>query len=236
MEVDDPRFTAIKLLRVLRKYYTYRELEELFGIPAPSIWKYISGKILPTVEKAKQMLNIIVEKKIIADLLGRLIRIVDGGIIDLNDIIYDVGVMKLVGLEAYYYFREEKPTIILSIEVDGIPVALSVAEYFNAKVVIVKKRPEASLREYLEYSLMSRDLPVITKLYVPKDPFTGKDRVLIVDDLLRTGRTCRALVEIVKNTKSKLVGIFSVVAVGDEWVPIIEETGLKVHVAYWYKR
>ncbi len=236
VEADDPRFIAIKLLRVLRKYYTYRELEEFFGIPAPSIWKYISGKILPTIEKARRILNIIIEKKIVTDLLGKLIKIVDGGIIDLNDIIYDIGVMKLVGLEAYYYFREEEPTIILSIEVDGIPVALSVAEYFNAKTVIVKKRPEASLREYLEYNLMSRDLPVITKLYVPKDPFTRKDRVLIVDDLLRTGRTCRALVEMVKNTKSELAGIFSVVAVGSDWVPIIEGIGLKVHIAYWYKR
>ncbi len=235
MEVDDPRFIAIKLLRILRKHYTYRELEEFFSIPAPSIWKYISGKILPTIEKAKQILNIIVEKNIVANLLGKLIRIVDGGVIDLNDIIYDVGVMKLVGLEAYHYFREEKPTIILSVEVDGIPVAISVADYFDAKVVIVKKRPEASLREYLEYGLMSRDLPVITKLYAPKDPFTKRDRVLIVDDLLRTGRTCRALVEMVRSTDSRLVGIFSVVAVGNRWVPIIEETRLRVHVAYWYR-
>ncbi len=233
MEADDVRFIAVRILRILREYYTYRELEEYFNIPAPSIWKYISGKILPTVEKARQILDTVIEKKITQDLLGKLVKIVDGGIVDLNDVIYNVGVMKVIGLEAYHYFKEESPSIIVSIEVDGIPVALSVAEYFNARVVIVKKRPEASLREYIEYSLISRDLPVITKLYAPKEPFTSKDRVLVVDDLLRTGRTCRALIEMVKNTKSRLVGVFSVVAVGDKWVPVVEETGLKVHIAYW---
>ncbi len=235
METDDARFIAVRVLRILREYYTYRELEEYFHIPAPSIWKYISGKILPTVEKAKQIINTVIEKRIVQDLLKKLVKRVDGGIIDLNDIIYNVGVMKIIGLEAYYYFREEDPSIIVSIEVDGIPVALSVAEYFNAKIVIVKKRPEASLRKYIEYSLISRDLPVITKLYAPREPFTSKDKVLIVDDLLRTGRTCRALIEMVKNTKSKPVGVFSVIAVGNKWVPIIEETGLKVHVAYWIR-
>lgn len=233
MGVDDTRFIAVRTLRVLREYFTYRELEEYFHISAPSIWKYISGKILPTVEKAKQIIDTIIEEKITQELLKKLVKKVDGGIIDLNDAIYNVGVIKVIGLEAYYHFREEKPSIIVSIEVDGIPVALSVAEYFNAKIVIVKKRPEASLRKYIEYSIISRDLPAITKLYAPIEPFTSKDKVLIVDDLLRTGRTCRALVEMVRNTKSRLVGIFSVVAVGDKWVPILEETKLKIHVAYW---
>ncbi len=235
MGIDDVRFIAVRVLRVLREHYTYRELEEYFGIPAPSIWKYISGKILPTVEKARQIIDIVIEKRILQDLLRKLVKTVDGGIIDLNDVLYNIGVMKLVGLEAYHYFREEDPSIIVSIEVDGIPVALNVAEYFNAKIVIVKKRPEASLREYIEHSLISRDLPVITKLYAPREPFTTKDRVLIVDDLLRTGRTCRALIDMIKNTKSKLVGVFSVVAVGEKWVSTIEETGLKIHVAYWMR-
>ncbi len=236
MEAEDPRFIAVKLLRVLRKHYTYRELEEYFNIPAPSIWKYITGKVLPTPEKAREILDTIVAKKMVSQLIKRLIKTVDGGIIDLSDIIYDVGILKLIGLEAYYYFAEQKPSIIVSIEVDGIPVALSVAEYFNAKIVIVKKRPEASLREYIEYSFISRDLPVITKLYAPREPFTRRDRVLIVDDLLRTGRTCRALIEMVKNTPSKPIGVFSILAVGNGWVPVLEETGLKVHIVYWYKQ
>ncbi len=54
-------------------------------------------------------------------------------------------------------------------------------------------------------------------LFVPKNAFKRRDSVLIVDDMIKTGETQAALVNLVQKAKAEVSGIFSLIAVGDEW-------------------
>lgn len=227
----DERYLVIELLRALKKYLTYSELEEYLGIPGPGIWRYVNAKIIPTTEKAREMLSKIIEHKLTSRIIKNKLRIVEGGVLNTYNIIYDPSILKLLGYEAYTFFKDHNPSLVMSIEVDGIPLALSIAEYFDAKVLIVKKRREAGFKGYIEYAMVSRDLPVITTLYAPKELISKDDRVLIVDDLLRTGRTCKALIEIAKQAKTEVVGVFAAIAVGYEWTKLIKDT--RIHIVHY---
>jgi adenine/guanine phosphoribosyltransferase-like PRPP-binding protein len=54
-------------------------------------------------------------------------------------------------------------------------------------------------------------------LYVPKAAIKKKDSVLIIDDVVRTGETVQALVDLVRNQRADIAGIYVLVTVGDEW-------------------
>ena len=54
-------------------------------------------------------------------------------------------------------------------------------------------------------------------LYVPKTAIKKKDSVLIIDDVVRTGETVQALVDLVRNQRADIAGIYVLVTVGDDW-------------------
>jgi len=65
---------------------------------------------------------------------------------------------------------------------------------------------------------------------VPKTSLGKGSRVLIVDDLLRSGRTLRALVNIVRQARAEVAGIFSLVAVGNEWKEVVKDLDVRIVV------
>ena len=54
-------------------------------------------------------------------------------------------------------------------------------------------------------------------LYIPRYSFSKKDNVLVVDDVVRSGETQRALINLVKKAGAKVIGLFILVAIGDAW-------------------
>ena len=54
-------------------------------------------------------------------------------------------------------------------------------------------------------------------LYIPKDAFKRRDSVLIVDDMIKTGETQAALVNLVRRARAEVSGIYSLISVGDDW-------------------
>ena len=39
MEVEESSYVAVKLLCSLKEVYTFKELEELLGVPAQALWR-----------------------------------------------------------------------------------------------------------------------------------------------------------------------------------------------------
>ena len=74
-----------------------------------------------------------------------------------------------------------------------------------------------STADFHEEDFSHRTTGVIRTLYIPKNEITAKDRILIVDDIIRSGVTQSALVKLVKKTGSVLIGIFSIVSIGNSW-------------------
>jgi adenine phosphoribosyltransferase len=52
---------------------------------------------------------------------------------------------------------------------------------------------------------------------VSRDALRKRDSVLIVDDMIKTGDTQAALVNIVHKAKAEVSGVYSLIAVGDAW-------------------
>jgi len=113
----------------------------------------------------------------------------------------------------------------LSAAVDGIPLATMVANALGVNLVIAKRGKEVGVKAFLEETYALRDSGVTMTLYIPKDAIKKRDSVLIVDDMIKTGETQAALVNLVRKAKAEISGVFSLIAVGDEWKKKLKLSG-----------
>lgn len=125
----------------------------------------------------------------------------------------DADLMEMAGEEIARRFSAAKPTRILTAEVSGIiPAVMAGKAMGNIPVVYARKRKPITMRE----PVFVESAPSHTKgeqvlLMVSPEFLTPRDRVLIVDDFLATGRTIDALARIVLAAGATLVGIATIV-------------------------
>lgn len=230
--MDDVRRYAVDALRVLRKVLKYKELEKITGLSTPALWRYVNMKVLPTKERAKELLDRLLDEEIIKRIIRNHIEIIDNSVVNMSNIIYNVDFLRIFALVAYKVFRNLEPTAIATVEVDGIPLAVAVSEIFDAKLVVAKRRLDVGVTNYYEVSYMLMDPPSITNLYIPSNILSRDDRVLIVDDLLRSGRTSQALIRLIRKAKATPVGLYTIVAFGDRWYSVLGSEINNIYVNY----
>ncbi len=206
----------IEMLRELKRHYTYKELSIITGISIPVLNRYIKGRVLPRderVEFLERKLNLHLHVK---ELVRKNVRLVYSRYVEDINLTGNVPLLKIVSKVVHKFFGNTPVTKVLTAAVDGIPLATVIAYELSVPVVIAKSRKEIGIRKYYEASYYTEDATLVT-LYVPQQMLKPSDNVLIVDDLIRTARTLVALIEITEKAKANLVGIFSLIAVGDLW-------------------
>jgi adenine phosphoribosyltransferase len=127
-------------------------------------------------------------------------------------------------------FADERIDLVVGIESRGFILGSAVADRLGAGFVPVRKlgklpAPCISASYALEYGTDS--------LEVHRDAISAGQRVLIVDDLLATGGTAAAAVQLVKQLKGALAGLaFLIELVGLDGRSKLE--GEQVHVVLSY--
>jgi len=208
------------LLRLYKELMKYRELSELIKIPPPAIWRYITLKIVPSYERAESLIKVLTSKEVVADLLGRYLKFKDGAV-DVSGVLSNVPLLKIFAYVAYFSFDEVDT--VLTVELDGVPIATLVADLFKSKLAIARKGIPFTSDAVYEVEYVSRDPPSIVRLYIPSSGLRKREKVLIVDDIIRSGRTTAAMLKLIKNVGATLVGVFSPIAVGGNWREALKE-------------
>ena len=101
-------------------------------------------------------------------------------------------------------FRERRPQMLAAIESRGFPFGAAMALELDCGLALMRKPgrlPAATERAHydLEYGSDS--------LEIHRDALRPDQRVLVVDDLLATGGTARAAVEIVRRLDAEVLGV-----------------------------
>ncbi|WP_265658065.1 adenine phosphoribosyltransferase [Francisella philomiragia] len=105
-----------------------------------------------------------------------------------------------------------KPTVIAGTESRGFIFGVALAEVLDLGFVPVRKPGKLPRETYkvsyqLEYGSDS--------LEIHKDAFKPTDKVLVVDDLLATGGTAKATVQLIEKTQASVAGLIFVIELGD---------------------
>ncbi len=221
------RLMTIELLRTAKykRNITYRELASKTGLPVTVLSRYAKGHVLPNTARAKQLWKILTKLVGLETELRSRIKFEEDGYFDNTEIIGDFNILQQAANHALANFAGKRVTKVFTAAVDGIPLGTMVANALGVNLTIAKRNKEVGVKAFLEETFVLKGSGVTMTLYVPRDAIKKRDSVLIVDDMIKTGETQAALVNLVRKTKAEISGVFSLIAVGDEWKRILKVSG-----------
>ena len=214
VEKTTVQLAAVSVLRTLKQRRTYDELATFTGLPAGDLNRYVNGHVLPGPERALALVGEI-GYGALADELRERIRIDEDGYVDNSDVVFDQPFLDLVAPVAVERFGFERPDVVLTAATDGITTAAAIARYVDARAAYAKKTKETAVEEFIE-ARQRLEAGIELTYYLPAAAVKSGDRVLVVDDLIRSGETQELLLDIADRSGASVTGVFALIAVGDE--------------------
>jgi purine operon repressor len=208
---------TIDLLKTAKKRLTYRELSSKTNLPVTVLSRYVKGHVLPSSNRSKRIWKTLEALAGLEDEIRRRIKFDEFGYFDNTSIVYDASLLQQAVLHAFSRFAGRRITKILTAAVDGIPLSILISNALGVELVVAKKTKEAGIRDFIEETFIPGSSDIVMSLYIPRGAIKKGDSVLIVDDILKTGETQRALINLVTKSRADVAGIFTLISVGDGW-------------------
>ncbi|HDJ22030.1 MAG TPA: helix-turn-helix domain-containing protein [Candidatus Bathyarchaeota archaeon] len=218
------RMMVTDLLKIASENYKYKELSEILGLSPPILSRYMRGHVLPSYQRAQELYEKLREITNIKEALKKQITFDNEGFFNNAPLTSEITWLKIMSNYAMEKFAGRRVTKVLTAAVDGIPCSTLVANLLGVDLVIAKESKEVGVSEFIEESFVLKGSAIKKTLYVPKSSLKKKDSVLIIDDVVRSGETVKALVNLVTNQRADVAGIYVMVTVGDEWKEYLEDT------------
>jgi len=206
------RLSSIEILRLIKENKSYEELSSLLGLSAPILSRYINGHVLPSLERSKKIIEAFKEQ--LTGLIKGRIKFEDERIFDHSAVLYNPSLLDKIGKLAFHEFSSMKVDKVLTVEADGIPLAVQVSREFDVNFVVAKNRKEMGIRDFIEVKRVFSS-GAYSYLFIPKGSIEQNERILIVDDAVRTGFTLETLLELCKKCGAEPIGIFAIICFED---------------------
>lgn len=210
------RVSSIELLATLKKNYSYRELSSVLGLSAPILSRYVRGHVLPNAARSEKFIATFREK-LLRKMVNDEVKVGPDGSYDLSAVVSNVGLLRQIAKVVYSQFSFVPVQKVLTMEVDGIPLATEVAGEFNAGLAVARSEKDIGVEEFYEQKVVYSP-STVKYLYLPKAAIRKGDHIMIVDDMVRSGTTVEALASIAERARAKAVGVFAIASV-DQSIP-----------------
>lgn len=225
-EDKESSYVAVRLLGGLKEVFTFKELEELLGVPAQVLWRYTSHVQFPEKGTAKKLLDAIQERK----LLERAVReIVLGpqGVVAEWKLLFNPRFLNIVGYFAWKHFGEDEIDLVLAPSERDSALAAVIADWLNADSCATSERAWVNWGKLISSSYHSSERGEIVYLHLPKDAIEKGAKVLVAKGVTRDFESLPAIASIVEQAKGELAGAIAVIAIGEKWVENAAKAGVK---------
>ena len=158
----------------------------------------------PTVseKKAREFLSQI------AKTLSEKERLLPGGFLYTSDITSDPETTEMLGRIFAMRFADLNPSLVLTMETKGIPIALMTARALNVPLVVARRDSKAYEGSAVKISYMSGgDSGRIETMALSRRAVKEGQRALIIDDFMKGGGTLQGMVDMMAEFQATVVGI-----------------------------
>ncbi|AAG20257.1 MULTISPECIES: phosphoribosyltransferase family protein [Halobacterium] len=207
---------AVDVLRTLKETRTYDELSADTGLPAGDLNRYVNGHVLPSADRAREVVQNAGADLLQAELAAR-VHVDDDGYVDNSGIVFDQSFLELVAPVAAETFDFDAPDVVLTAATDGITLAAALAGYYGADCAYAKQSKETAVEEFVE-ARQRLESGIEFTYYLPASALDDGDTVLVVDDLIRSGETQELLLDIADAAGADVTGVFALIAAGETGV------------------
>src|SRR2546425_7517462 len=193
-----------------------RELSQMVHLPETVLAGYVRGHVLPTADRAEEINRTLQKYMSLERELQERIKFDDLGYFDNTAIINDTMLLERAVQHAVMRFAGRRITKVMTAAVDGVPLATLLAHRLGVGLILAKKNREVGVREFIEEVFVPAKTAMMMSLYVPRDAIRRGDCILIVDDIIDSGETQRAMIRIAQKAKAEVTGIYALIAVGHD--------------------
>ena len=201
----------MELLATLKKSYSYKELSSVLDLSAPILSRYVRGHVLPSAARSERFIATFREKLLRKMVLDQ-VKVSADGSFDISAIVSNVGLLRQIAKVVFSEFSLVSVDRVVTMEVDGVPLATEVAGEFNVSLAVARDERDLGIQEFLEQKAVYSP-STVKYLYLPKSALRKGDHVLVVDDMVRSGTTIEALTTLAERSKAKVAGIFAIASV-----------------------
>lgn len=142
--------------------------------------------------------------------LGEPGRVLPAGLLFIADVIADPAVIGSMGQVLASEFYDAAPDFVLTMETQGIPLALMTANALNVPVVIARRSSKAYEGPAVHISYLAgsqfKTMSLSRRLVSPGQ------KALLVDDVLRSGGTATGMYDLMSEFSAEVVGAAMLVA------------------------
>jgi adenine/guanine phosphoribosyltransferase-like PRPP-binding protein len=183
--------------------------------------RYINRKALPTDERKNYLLAFILDnispaKLIVKGILG--MRIHDVYFVDTSALLSDLELLrKIAFIVTRTELLDKKYDKILAGSSDGTPLALILAQELEIPLVYTKYDPPLGIEEYVLGTIQIYEQKREQQIYLQRSKIDPEDRVLIIDDILRTGKTVQTLGNMVEECGGRVSTILSIIGISQNY-------------------
>jgi adenine phosphoribosyltransferase len=221
---------AFKKFETLESFRSYLS-DEGVEISVANLSRYINGKALPKSNLKNELLKILVENKELGLTINQLIkehidiwtnesgRVAVTNTYLLND---SKTLNAILFLAIYRNIIPRDVDKIITAEVDGIPIAMTLAHLLNIDCVYARRKKPLGSTSIIGEDIQSTSSGRLETIYFPDNFIRQRERVLIVDDIIRSGSTQKALVNLVRKTGGIPAKIIILTGIGSHWKNITE--------------
>jgi purine operon repressor len=161
----------------------------------------------------------VLEKEAIASFLSGLAeelsdpeRILPGGYLYSNDIIFDPSLGRVIGEIFAQQFYDNCPDYIVTVETRGIPLALLTAQALGIPLVTIRADSNLTEGSSVSINYFSGSTHRVRRMYLARRALPTGARIVFIDDFMKAGGTAKGMLDLMTEFDAEVLGVGVLVA------------------------
>jgi purine operon repressor len=158
----------------------------------------------------------------LADILSVPGRLLPGELVYYTDLLFDPGWASFLGFTMASLFEDKKPTVVLTSEVKGIPVAFFTSYAIGVPLAVCRfrNRPSDGPAVGVHFPTGNGD---VRTMYLGTRFITSSSRVLVIDDFMRGGSTAAGMLLMAREFNASVVGVGVFISSGENGRKVVTD-------------
>lgn len=140
-------------------------------------------------------------------LLGTKDRLMPGGYIYTNDILYSPQFSKNIGNALASMFNGQEIDYVITVETKGIPIALMTARALNKPLVVVRNQSKLTDGTVIYMNYITGSNHRIKTMCLSTRSIKKGTKVLLIDDFMKAGGTAKGIIDLMQEFQAEIVDV-----------------------------
>lgn len=143
----------------------------------------------------------------LCDQMSEAERIIPGGYLYTNDLLYCPQVCSQIGNALASLFTDIDIDYVITVETKGIPIAMMTARVLNKPMVVVRNQSKLTDGTVIHMNYMASSGHRIKTMCLSTRAVKKGSKVLFIDDFMKAGGTAKGIIDLMKEFESEVVGV-----------------------------